>query len=138
MNDTVIARGGCLCGAVRYEVVDEPYKVSWCHCRTCRKATGAPAVVMVMFDEGAVRYSTGTPARYESSPGVTRTHCARCGTPLTWEGQWDGRMVFELHAGTLDEPGRFAPTRHAFVDHRIDWVRFGDGLPEFDQAGPST
>lgn len=34
--------GGCLCGAVRFETTMKPFKVSYCHCKSCRKATAAP------------------------------------------------------------------------------------------------
>jgi hypothetical protein len=38
---TEILRGGCLCGAVRFEVRGGPYRVGVCHCLDCRKAHGA-------------------------------------------------------------------------------------------------
>jgi hypothetical protein len=137
MKQQALAHGGCQCGAIRYDVLVEPYKVSFCHCDSCRKATGAPLVVMVMFDRGQVRFTRGEPRRYESSSGVYRGHCDTCGTPLTWEGSWDGRDIFELHAGTLDDPERFAPTRHAFTSRRISWMEINDDLPKFPHAGPS-
>ena len=33
--------GGCLCGALRYETTAKPFKVTYCHCNSCRKATVA-------------------------------------------------------------------------------------------------
>ncbi len=36
-----IRTGGCLCGAVRYEVSGEPYIAGLCHCTKCRKLTGS-------------------------------------------------------------------------------------------------
>ena len=33
--------GGCLCGAVRYETTMKPFKVCYCHCESCRRATGS-------------------------------------------------------------------------------------------------
>jgi hypothetical protein len=35
-----------------------------------------------------------------------------------------------LHAGTLDQPGQFAPTSHYGVEGRLGWVDCGTGLPE--------
>ena len=37
--------GGCMCGAVRYELKSEPFDCGWCHCRTCQLNSGAPAMV---------------------------------------------------------------------------------------------
>ena len=136
-NDGPIT-GGCLCGAVRYEVQGEPYKVSYCHCRSCRKATGAPVVVMVMFRDFQVRWPGSEPRRHESSPGVRRGFCATCGTPITWEGVWDGGPIFEVHVSTLDHPERFPPDRHAFVRERIRWFDVADDHPRYEGASPAN
>jgi len=40
MTESVHA-GGCLCGAVRYQVAGAPLRVGLCHCETCRRNTGA-------------------------------------------------------------------------------------------------
>src|SRR5262249_8230713 len=41
--------GGCLCGAVRYEIRGKPREVSHCHCATCRRAAGAPVVTWATY-----------------------------------------------------------------------------------------
>jgi hypothetical protein len=33
-----------MCGAVRYEAVGDPTAVAHCHCESCRRHSGAPAV----------------------------------------------------------------------------------------------
>jgi hypothetical protein len=63
----------------------------------------------------------GAPERFPSSPGVTRTFCPRCGSPLTYEGaRWPG----EVHVliGTMDRPQDFVPERDAFSEERLPWV----------------
>ncbi len=130
--------GGCLCGAVRYEVLGKPYKITYCHCLSCRKATGAPIVAMVMFRDCEVSYSGQEPQRYDSSPGVRRGFCPTCGTPITWDGEWDGGPIFEFHISTLDRPDEFAPDRHAFVRHRISWFDVADQLPRHEGSSPSA
>ena len=42
-------RGGCLCGAIRYEGIGEPYNVTHCHCEDCRKSAGAPFATWASF-----------------------------------------------------------------------------------------
>jgi hypothetical protein len=34
--------GGCLCGAVRFQVTTEPLDAYYCHCRMCQRTGGAP------------------------------------------------------------------------------------------------
>ena len=40
-----VRTGGCLCGAVRYEVRGEPVHVGRCHCTDCRKESGSAFTV---------------------------------------------------------------------------------------------
>ena len=73
------------------------------------------------FRAGRLRYLAGRPARFHSSPGVTRTFCGRCGTPLTYEGaRWPGEV--HLLVGSLDHPERLAPEGDAFVEERLPWL----------------
>ena len=32
--------GGCLCGSIRYKIINEPILAYTCHCRFCQKDTG--------------------------------------------------------------------------------------------------
>ena len=36
-------RGGCNCGAVRFEVTEPLVAASYCHCRRCQRRTGTAA-----------------------------------------------------------------------------------------------
>jgi hypothetical protein len=42
--------GRCLCGAVRYRASGQAYGITHCHCKTCRRASGAPFVTWAGFD----------------------------------------------------------------------------------------
>src|SRR5262245_47441481 len=75
--------GHCLCGAVQFEATGKPKWVRWCHCESCRRHSGAPSSVFVSFDDGAVSVTQGAITKYQSSPGVLRGFCARCGSTLT-------------------------------------------------------
>ncbi len=33
--------GGCQCGAIRYEITEEPQQVYACHCRDCQRLTSS-------------------------------------------------------------------------------------------------
>jgi len=40
-----MAKGGCACGAIRYELTADPMIVHACHCRDCQRITGGAFVV---------------------------------------------------------------------------------------------
>ena len=51
--------GGCMCGAVRYELNSEPFDCGWCHCRTCQLNSGAPAMVFASVPDGDFSWTRG-------------------------------------------------------------------------------
>lgn len=127
--------GGCMCGAVRYEVVGEALDIGYCHCHSCRRHTGAPVVTFVVFDADKVRFTGQERSIYESSPGVERAFCGQCGTPLTWEGNYREHVIIEVYISTLDDPDAYVPDRHWYHEERIAWFDVADGLPRYRGEG---
>ena len=80
-----------------------------------------------MFTKGQRKF-------YESSPGVKRAFCGDCGTPLTWEGVWNGEGVTEFYIGTLDDPAGYSPRYHEFCSEKIPWFEVSDDLPRHENA----
>ena len=126
---TMPITGGCMCGAVRYEAIGEPLHIGYCHCRSCRHHTGAPAVAVVVFEADKVRFTQGDRSIYNSSPGIGRGFCGQCGTTLTWEGHGS----ISLQIGTLDDPDDHVPTLHWFYEERIPWFDVASDLPRFKE-----
>ncbi len=120
--------GGCLCGAVRYRASGDPLWVAHCHCRSCRKSCGAAVLTFAGYAKGQVEIVAGAPTRFASSPGVTRSFCGRCGTPLSYEAE---RYPDEIHLtiGSLDKPEAFEPMGHVWTEDRIPWFDTADDLP---------
>ncbi len=125
------AAGGCLCGAVRYQTTAEPDFVAYCHCTSCRKATGAPVAVYATYLEKDVEFTKGERNTFASSPGVSRAFCADCGTPISYEAEWKGDIVIGFFVGTLDEPDNFPPQKHVAHGDRISWFDAADELPRY-------
>jgi hypothetical protein len=114
------AEGGCLCGTMRYRVAGVPAWSAICHCRACRKASGAPSVGWLTFDRENFALLQGVPGRFASSPGVVRTFCTTCGTPLTYasEPRPDDIDVTTL---SLDDETLFPPTCEVWLSHKVSW-----------------
>ncbi|SFR94568.1 Uncharacterized conserved protein [Dyella sp. OK004] len=127
--------GGCLCGAVRYRTSGAPLARTLCHCRSCRRASGAAAVAWVVFRTDDFAFVEGAPAEFSSSPGVVRGFCSQCGTPLTYRRATKGDTI-DVTTATLDAANDFAPTKEIWVEHKLAWACLNDTLPHY--AGSST
>jgi hypothetical protein len=126
---SISTTGGCLCGAVRYEAVGEPITVGYCHCPSCRRHTGAPVAAVVKYELDQIKFTKGDRKIYNSSPGVGRGFCDQCGSSLTWEGKYKGRVVFSIQISTLDKPDDCVPVLHWFHELGISWFETVDNLP---------
>src|SRR5262249_62112459 len=76
--------GSCLCRGVRYEIGGELGDFGYCHCTSCRKASGSAHAANAPLARADFRLASGgdTLREFESSPGKFRAFCSRCGSPL--------------------------------------------------------
>lgn len=122
-----MASGHCLCGSITFEAGGEPQWVAYCHCASCRRHTASPVTCFVNFRLDDVRF-VGTPATYVSSPGVTRSFCGNCGTPIAYETVRRPGEI-DIYVNAFDEPERFRPSGHVFYAEHVDWLDLRDELP---------
>jgi hypothetical protein len=125
--------GGCLCGAVRYRSTAAPRALSLCHCRSCRRASGAPSVAWAVFAAEHFAFTTGQPVAFNSSPGVERTFCGRCGTPLTWQRGTEADTI-DVTTASLDSPDDFAPTKEIWIEHAIAWEALNPATEHYPRS----
>ncbi|MDL2355147.1 MAG: GFA family protein [Pseudomonadota bacterium] len=122
--------GGCFCGEVRYQITGEAYNKTTCHCPSCRRATGAPAVSWFTVALDDFRLLLGIPAEFRSSAHVIRTFCDACGTAISYRNDaMPGEIDVTLCS--LDHPEAMAPADHTFTGYRLPWNVLGDGLPQY-------
>lgn len=128
-----VAEGRCQCGAVRLKVLGEPETVVYCHCVDCRRWSGAPVVALAGYKVERVEIRSGTPKGYDSSPGVRRSFCEDCGTPLSYE---DARLPGEIYisVGVFDEPELFEPDVHSWTSQSLSWLDIRDDLPRHEKS----
>lgn len=123
--------GGCLCGAVRYNVAWPPINVATCSCKNCQKQSGANLSIIAIIAADTFEL-TGELSSYtdlgESGNKVFRKFCARCGSPILSELEQPASpdMIF-LKAGTLDITNDVAPTMHFWTSSAPDWMLFPEG-----------
>ncbi len=130
VNDPGTRNGGCCCGAVRFEISADPVLVELCHCKACRRASGAPVMAMAGIPVTGFRFVKGEPGRFASSPGVTRSFCIQCGTSLTlYSEAFPGEIYVSVC--TLDDPDALAPEIHIWTSDRLGWFETADKLPRY-------
>ena len=123
--------GSCLCGAVRYEVRSQIKAVSHCHCSMCRKAHGAAfgAYGSVPMDDFVVTHGAEVLHSRDSSPGVTRTFCSACGSPLTWHSAHGNAAPWiSFSLGTLDTSFTPLKQRNVHLASKASWYAADDAL----------
>ena len=124
--------GGCLCGAVHYEVDGPLRNVVYCHCGQCRKTTGHfVAATAVDLAHLHVTEDSGL-TWYKSSDIAKRGFCKVCGSNLFWEPAH--RKYICIWAGTVDGPTGLTSQEHIYVDDKGDYYELNDGLPQFPQS----
>ena len=124
--------GGCACGAVRYRASGELRPVVACHCSQCRKAFTNYGAFTAVARGGLAVDDEAALAWYESSPGVRRGFCRRCGSALFWDRAAAGHV--SIAAGTLDQPSGLRQVRHIYVADKADFYELGDGLEQLPQG----
>ncbi len=120
--------GGCLCGAVRYEVSGPLRQVVACHCSQCRRMTGHfMAATAATRSDFRLLSSTGL-AWYSASAEARRGFCNRCGSTLFWDGV--GREYISIAAGSLDDATGLRIACHIFVADKGEYYVIEDTAPK--------
>ena len=130
---TAVLTGGCLCGAVAYEVDDDFAYAAMCHCSQCRRATGSAFKPFGGIQRDRLRLLTGTPIRYGDSDDACDVLCGTCGS-LLWSVVREGAWVHVAYGSLHDSPSRL-PDRHIMVGSKSAWETIADGLPQHDTFG---
>jgi len=131
MNRPDTVGGGCLCGAVVFELKLPSKWCAHCHCSMCRKAHGAGYVTWVGVDSTHFTLKKGDHHLnwYFSSPGARRGFCSSCGSTMLFESErWAGETHVSL--ACLDGPIDRKPRANAFFDTHVGWMPIDDGLEE--------
>jgi hypothetical protein len=141
MADTF--RGGCFCGAVRFEL-SEIFDAGYCHCSVCRRFSGAPFVLWANAPGRAFRLTAGAPAGFASSDHWVRYFCPSCGAPVYGRHPFppeDGSDLVCILTPGLDDPDAVRPTAHIWCGSGLAYVDVRDALPRFEDgclSPPST
>ena len=132
-----VTKGHCLCGDVSFEFSGPTNWRAHCHCESCRRNCSAPFTTFFGVPRTAHRWTGRQPQVYCSSPGVERSFCPSCGTPMSYESTRDPDEI-HLYAASLEHPESFAPQYHDHCAEQLPWIQLGDGLPRHARSSSET
>lgn len=122
--------GGCLCGAIRYEINAPAVSTGYCHCRICQKFTGSAMSTWTAFPKTSVRFLGDEPRYFAATPIAERGFCPNCGASLTFRLIQPKPAAFQVvFTSSLDEPGAHAPAAHSGIESQMPWLDILDDLP---------
>ena len=126
--------GGCLCGALRYEITRPPSLAYTCHCRDCQRLTGSAfATAIVVATEAFALVGPEPRALHriaDSGRILTRWVCPTCGVWVCGIPR-PGSVVI-VRAGTLDDTSWVRPTTHFWTRSAHPWVTLPEGGTRFE------
>ena len=120
--------GGCLCGSIRYTILQQPILAYTCNCRFCQKDTGtayrsALAILNENVELIGKDFSIYTYKSVEHGRELYKNFCPDCGTTISLKTErFPERQVIMI--GTLDDPSQIELSTHMFAEEALDWVEF--------------
>jgi hypothetical protein len=127
-------QGGCLCGAIRYEVTAPFLSAGYCHCTRCQRRTGTGSSANGRVPQSGFRLLSGAERLRAWKPpqgGVPKLFCEVCGSAV-FSGEPFSDLEVALRLGTLDGDPGIRPGYRMFVDFACVWEPLpDDGLTRY-------
>ena len=121
-------QGGCLCGAIRYEITAPLLSAGYCHCTRCQRRTGTGSSANGRVPQSGFRLLQGERELKAYQPpagGVPKLFCSTCGSAVfSGDPLRDEEVAIRL--GTLDGDPGIRPEYRMFTDFAASW----EPLPE--------
>jgi hypothetical protein len=133
--------GGCVCGAIRYEIGAAPINVYACHCLDCQRVTSSAFSIGVVVQDGAFTMK-GKEARSvaggvsEGGRAKRRWVCPDCGTWLFGNPrpskEYPG-LIRVVRGGTLDDTSWLKPQAHYWTRSKQPWVILPEDVAVYER-----
>lgn len=113
---TLPLKGGCQCGAVRYEMGGVPHVFYFCHCRECQRQTSSAFGQSLRVRRSDLTIEGSLKSVFRSSASGRRREgrfCPDCGVRIVHCSA--GSDMVNIKAGTLDETAWLVPAGHIWL-----------------------
>jgi hypothetical protein len=137
VGDAPSLTGGCLCGAVRFELTEAPRHAGYCHCTRCQRRTGTAASAQARIDGRTLRILSGQEqikAWRHPDGGFEKLFCSECGSQL-FSRDPDDHAQMSVRLGAFDGDPGIRPSWRTFVAYAAPWEPIpDDGLERFPEG----
>jgi hypothetical protein len=134
----LLLTGGCLCGAVRFEVTEPLLLAGYCHCTRCQRRTGTAASPQARVVPGSLRVTQGEDAirAFVPEQGFEKLFCSECGSAL-WSRDPHDHDSLSVRLGAFDGDPGVRPSYRQFVAYAAPWESLpDDGLTRHQERRP--
>ncbi len=135
-------RGGCQCGALRYEIAAAPITLYACHCTDCQRQTGSAFALSMVVPRRDLHIVKGEPRTWRrpgehtaSGTPADCVFCGDCGARLYNLPSRDTAIAV-LKPGTLDDTSWLRPVGHIWTKSAQPWVEIDAGLVTYAGQAP--
>ena len=133
-------KGGCLCGAITYEVSSDPINMWNCHCDDCRRATGASFATNVFVNLIDLTITNGTVSTYQHSADsgntMTKGFCSDCGSQL-FNSNSARPEIKVVRVGTINDANFVQPWANLYSSKALSFTHLADDLDNFEKMPPT-
>lgn len=126
--------GGCLCGAVAFQIKDEFEQFQLCHCSQCQKTTGTAHASNLFASPENIQWLTGLDliVRFDlEGRSISNAFCSKCGSRVPYKSLSGDILV--VPAGSLDEAPSIIPQANIFWPERAAWYDAAVAATRFNQ-----
>ena len=129
--------GGCLCGAVRFEIAEPFEHAQYCHCTRCQRRSGTAASPGASTRSLSIVQGEDVIASYDPGDGGwLKSFCSVCGSAL-WSQPPDDDSVHGVRLGAIDGDPGVRPSARQYVAYAAVWEPIpDDGLPRHPERRP--
>lgn len=124
-------KGRCLCGAVKFTVINMNNSVDACHCGMCRRWGGGP-LMSISCGTGIIFEGKENISVYNSSDWAERAFCKQCGSHLFYRLKESNDH--QMPAGIFDNQVDFSLDLQVFIDQKPSFYRFNNKTNEMTEA----
>lgn len=129
-----ILTGGCLCGAVRYQVMKKFSHFFLCHCKQCQQLTGSAFAANILTSPKNIQWLKGNEkvcCYKHPSRDFSKAFCSVCGSALPFINQSGKSLI--IPAGSLLTSVEDVPKANIFVNEQVHWLNPALAAKKFSQ-----